>query len=172
MSAANIFQLHLVSGYVVWALCFGVYVVPWLRSMERAAAFRALAALHSFRFFGLAFLVPGVVGPDLPARFATFAAYGDLATGVLAALALAAFRVRPVFLALFVAFNAVGAADLIVDYYHAIQADLPARAGQLGAMYAIPVLYVPALMISHLLAFNWLLVQRRERPASLAAGGA
>ena len=131
MSAANIFQLHLVSGYVVWALCFGVYVVPWLRSMERAAAFRALAAL-----------------------------------------ALAAFRVRPVFLALFVAFNAVGAADLIVDYYHAIQADLPARAGQLGAMYAIPVLYVPALMISHLLAFNWLLVQRRERPASLVAGGA
>jgi hypothetical protein len=170
MSVANIFQLHLVSGYVVWALCFGVYVVPWLRSMERAAAFRALAALHSFRFFGLAFLVPGVVGPDLPAGFATFAAYGDLATGVLATLAVVAFRVRPVFLALFVAFNVVGAADLFVDYYHAIQADLPARAGQLGAMYAIPVLYVPVLMISHLLAFYWLLGRRHDRAAPAARG--
>ena len=44
--------------------------------------------LHSFRFFGLVFILPGVVGPNLPADFAVFAAYWDLATGVLAMLAL------------------------------------------------------------------------------------
>src|SRR5688572_1677382 len=156
MSTATVFQIHLVSGYVVWALCFGVYVLPWLRSMERAAAFRAMAALHSFRFFGLAFLVPGLVSPELPASFATFAAYGDFATGVLAVLALLTFRVRPLFWSLVVAFNLVGAGDLIVDYYHAIRIGLPAQAGQLGATYAIPILYVPLLMITHGLAFCWL----------------
>jgi len=162
MSTATVLQIHLVSGYVVWALCFGMYVLPWLKSMERAEAFRAMATLHSFRFFGLAFLVPGVVGPDLPASFATFAGYGDLATAVLAVLALLTFRIRPLFWALVVAFNLVGAGDLIIDYYHAIQADLPAHAGQLGAMYAIPILYVPLLMITHLLAFYWLLRRQAD----------
>jgi hypothetical protein len=170
MSTATIFQIHLVSGYAVWALCFGIFVVPWLESMRRIDAFRAMAAAHSFRFFGLAFLVPGVVGADLPASFATFAGYGDLATGVLAALALCTIRMRVLFWALVVAFNLVGAADLIFDYYHAIQADLPAHAGQLGAMYAIPILYVPLLMLTHLLAFYWLLRREPDGVASAREG--
>jgi hypothetical protein len=49
--------------------------------MDLVAAQRAIATLHSFRFFGLVFILSGVVGPNLPARFATFAAYWDLATG-------------------------------------------------------------------------------------------
>ena len=55
---------------------------------RRVDAHRAIATLHSFRFFGLVFVLPGVVGPNLPADFAVFAAYWDLATGVLAMLAL------------------------------------------------------------------------------------
>ena len=54
-----------------WLLCFGAYIWPWLKSMDRVEAQRAIATLHSFRFFGLVFIVPGVVGPDLPADFAT-----------------------------------------------------------------------------------------------------
>jgi hypothetical protein len=50
----------------------------------------------------------------------------------------------------------VGAADLIVDYDHAIRTGLPAMAGQLGTAYAIPVIYVPLLMITHVVAFYWL----------------
>jgi hypothetical protein len=163
MSAETLFQIHLVSGYVAWALCFGMYVLPWLKSMERVEAFRAMATLHSFRFFGLVFILPGVVGPDLSAAFTTWAAYGDFATGVLAMLALFTIRIRPLFWALVVAFNVVGAADLIGDYYHAIQGNLPAHAGELGPTYAIPILYVPVLMITHLLAFYWLI---RRQPAS------
>jgi hypothetical protein len=52
-----------------------VYVWPWLKAMDRLEAQRAIATLHSFRFFGLVFILPGVVGPNLPAGFATFAAY-------------------------------------------------------------------------------------------------
>jgi hypothetical protein len=173
MSTEVVFQIHLVSGYVAWALCFGAFIVPWLRTVPRITAFRAMAALHSFRFFGLAFMVPGVVGANLPPGFTTFAAYGDLATGLLAMLAVATIRVRPLFWTSVVAFNLVGAADLIIDYCHAIQFNLPAQAGQLGAAYAIPILYVPALMITHLLAFYWLLRPRSAvSPAVTAAAAA
>jgi hypothetical protein len=34
--------------------------------------------LHEFQFLGLAFVVPGVVSPELPTSFAQSVAYGDL----------------------------------------------------------------------------------------------
>lgn len=157
MSAKIIFNIQLILGYVAWLLCFGTYVMPKLRSMDVVAAERAIATLHSFRFFGLVFILSGVVGSNLPTRFATFAAYWDLATGVLAILALLLVRIRPLFWLFVVAFNLVGVVDLVLDYYHAVQLDLPSVAGQLGAAYAIPVLYVPLLMITHVVAFYLLL---------------
>lgn len=153
MSPATVFQLHLVLSYVPWLLCFGAYVWPRLKSMDRVEAQRAIATLHSFRFFGLVFIVPGVVGPNLPAGFATFAAYGDFTTGLLAILALLTVRTRPLFWLFVIAFNVVGAGDIIIDYYHGVQLGLPALAGQLAAAYAIPIIYVPILMITHFAAF-------------------
>src|SRR6202035_3447922 len=98
--------------------------------MDWVEAQRAIATLHSFRFFGLVFILPGVVG-NLPASFAPFAAYGDFATGLLAMLALLTVRIRPLFWLFVVAFNLVGTADILLDYYHASQAGLPAMAGEL-----------------------------------------
>jgi hypothetical protein len=170
MSPETVFRLHLVSGYVAWLLCFGVYLWPRLRSLDRFEAQRAIATLHSFRFFGLVFIVPGVVGPNLPADFATFAAYGDFATGVLAMLALLTARIRLAFWLFVVAFNLVGTADIIIDYYRATAVNLPALAGELGATYAIPILYVPVLMITHVVAFCFLL--RPQPAAALAADAA
>jgi hypothetical protein len=135
-----IFVIHLALGYVAWLLCFSVYVWPWLKSMDRVGAHRAIATLHGYRFFGLVFILPGVASPNLPAGFAIFAAYGDFATGVLALLALLAIRIRPLFWTFVVAFNLVGVADLVADYYRAIEAGLPAHAGELGATYAIPII--------------------------------
>jgi hypothetical protein len=155
-------------GYVAWLLCFGAYLWPRVRAMDAAHAHRAIATLHSFRFFGLAFLLPGVVGPNLPARFATFAAYGDFATGVLALLALLAFRVRPLFWLFVAAFNVVGFADLIGDYVHAVQLGLPAMAGQLGALYVVPVIYVPLLMITHVAALVLVLRHRSHWTEGMA----
>jgi hypothetical protein len=157
MSPEILFQTHLVLGYVAWLLCFGTYIWPRLRAMDHVEAQRAIATLHSFRFFGLVFLLPGVVSPNLPASFATFAAYWDFATGVLAMLALLTVRIRPLFWLFVIAFNLTGFIDLIVDYTHAVQIGLPARAGELSATYAIPVIYVPLLMITHIVAFYLLL---------------
>ncbi len=171
MSPATVFQIHLILGYVPWLLCFGAYVWPRLKSMDRVEAQRAIATLHSFRFFGLVFIIPGVVGPNLPAGFATFAAYGDFATGVLAMLALLTVRMRALFWLFVFAFNLVGAADIIVDYYHGNQLGLPALAGELGATYAIPIIYVPALMITHFAAF-YLLVRSRPQAVGSLTGDA
>jgi hypothetical protein len=157
MSPQIIFLTHLVLGYVACLLCFGVYVLPKLRSMDRMEAHRVIATIHSFRFFGLVFILPGVVGSDLPPGFSHAAAYGDFATGILALLALLTVRMRPMFWVFVVAFNLMGLADLLLDYYNAVRLGLPALAGQLGAAYVIPILYVPMLMITHVLAFYWLM---------------
>ena len=158
MSPETIFQIQLVLGYVASLLCLGAYVLPRLKSMNLVAAQRVIATVHSFRFFGLVFVLPGVVGASLPAEFAKCAAYGDFATGVLALLALLSVRIRPLFWVFVVGFNVVGITDLLVDYYHAIRLNLPAVAGQLGAMYWVPIIYVPVLMITHVFAL-YLLVR-------------
>lgn len=173
MSPETIFNLQLILGYVAWLLCFRTYLMARLTAMDMVAAQRAIATLHSFRFFGLVFILPGVVGPNLPAAgFATFAAYWDLATGVLAMLALLTVRIRPLFWLFVGAFNIVGVIDLILDYYHAVRVGLPALAGQLNATYAIPILYVPLLMITHVAAFYFLLRPQPKSVRALAADGA
>jgi len=162
-----IFNVQLILGYVAWLLCFRAYILPRLKSMDPVAAQRAIATLHSFRFFGLVFILPGVIG-NLPSGFGPFAAYWDLATGLLAILALLTVRIRPVFWFFVVAFNVVGTIDLVLDYYHAVRLALPTIAGQFGATYAIPVLYVPLLMITHVTAF-YLLLRRAPKLARVRA---
>ena len=86
---------------------------------------------------------------------------------MLAILALLTVRVRFLFCPLVWAFNLVGLADLVVDTAQAIRLHLPDVVGQLGAGYAIPILYVPGLFLIHLVAF-WLLL----RPARVQVGSA
>jgi hypothetical protein len=175
MLARDIFLIDMALGYIAWALCIAAYVWPRLRAMDPIEAHRTIATFHSFRFFGLAILLPGFVGPNLPQGFALPAAYGDLATALLAILALLTVRVRSLFWPLVWAFNLVGLVNLIIDTARAVGLDLPSVAGQLGAGYAIPMLYVPALVWTHLIAL-WLLlrpartpVRSGDRPMSLAA---
>lgn len=154
--SAPIFLTHLVLGYVAWLLAFFVYILPKFRTMGRFEVERAVATLHSFRFFGLVFLVPGVVGAHLPHDFAAWAAWGDFATGVLALLALLTAGVRPLFRLFVIAFNLVGLGDIAIDYAHAVREGLPNVAGELGAAYVIPIVYVPLLAITHVAALYWL----------------
>jgi hypothetical protein len=174
MPASEIFLIDMALGYLAWALIMVTYVWPRLTSMDRVEAHRAIATFNSFRFFGLVFLLPGFVGPHLPAGWTAAAAYGDLATGLLAILALLTVRRRFLFWPFVWAFNLVGFADLVIDTVRASSMHLPSMAGQLGAAYAIPILYVPALFWTHLLAFRLLVrparasVRRVDAPMSIA----
>jgi hypothetical protein len=112
--------------------------------------------LHGFRFLGLAFVLPGVVSPELPAAFAQPVAYGDFISAILALLALATLGTRTGTTLTWI-FNIFGTADLLFAFYLGSRISLPETPGLLGAGYFILAAYVPLLLITHGLAFRMLL---------------
>jgi hypothetical protein len=150
-----LFGISIVLSFLVWGIIAARYLWPALRERARADALRPLLLLHSFRFVGLAFVVPGVASPDLPDGFARPAAYGDLVAAVLALLALAALRSR-LGIGMVWLFNLWGTADLLHAYYQG-RLGVGVEPGQLGAAYFIPTVVVPLLLITHVLVFRLLL---------------
>src|SRR5262245_5722784 len=129
--------------FVAFGLVTKLYIWPRLRMLERDTALLPLIVPHTFRFVGLSFLVPGVVDPSLPSRFAAPAAYGDLVAAILAVAASAALFKRASFATLIVwLFNVWGAADLLFAFYNGLfGVELDAR--MLGAAFFIPTAVVP-----------------------------
>src|ERR1700738_663203 len=124
------FFVSIAFSFIAWGIITARYIWPKLRLRQRAEALRPLLILHSFRFVGLAFLVPGVVSPDLPPAFAHSAAYGDIVAATLALLSLVSLpRVIGVVIAWI--FNWWGLADLLNAFYQANAAGLVA--GGVGA---------------------------------------
>jgi hypothetical protein len=163
------FFVSIAFSLVAWAIVTVRYIWPELRDRQRAEALRPLLILHSFRFIGLAFLVPGVVSPDLPSAFAHAAAYGDIMAAI---FALAALLLLPSGAGVAAAwiFNVWGSVDIFNAFYQANHAGL--LAGQLGATFFLPTLIVPLLLITHVLGFRILLehqtvpaVQQRRQQA-------
>jgi len=160
MEAQIAFRISVALGLVAWSVFGGLYLWPRLQGRSRADALRPILLIHAFRFVGLAFLVPGVVAPDLPMSFARAAAYGDLAACVLALLALAALR-GPLGAGLAWIVNLWGMLDLFNAFYQANASGL--APGQLGVTFFIPTFIVPMLLVTHVLAFRILLRADRSR---------
>jgi hypothetical protein len=152
------FFVSIAFSLIAWGIVVARYIWPELRLRPRAEALRPLLIFHSFRFIGLAFLVPGVVSPDLPSAFARSAAYGDLVAAILALLALISLP-SATGVAITWLFNLWGTADLFNAFYQANHAGL--MAGQLGATYFIPTFIVPLLLITHGLGFRILLQHQK-----------
>jgi hypothetical protein len=161
MLAQLAFFVSIAFSGVVWGTVTARYVWPVLRPRQRTDALRPLLILHSFRFIGLAFLIPGVVSPDLPRAFATSAAVGDIVAATLAVLSLLFLGGGTgVFIAWI--FSVWGSVDLLNAFYQANATGL--APGQLGAAYFIPTVIVPLLLITHGLAFR-ILLQHQSQPA-------
>ena len=150
---------------IAWGMVAARYLWPELRIRQWAEALRPLLVLHSFRFIGLAFLVPGVVSPDLPSAFAHSAAYGDIIAAILALLALILLPSASGVVIAWI-FNVWGTADLFNAFYQANHAGL--TAGQLGSTYFIPTLIVPLLLITHGLGFR--ILRRHENESVMREG--
>jgi hypothetical protein len=153
------FFVSIAFSLIAWGIVTTRYIWPALRLRPRAEALRPLLLLHSFRFMGLAFLVPGVVSPDLPSAFARSAAYGDIIAAALALLSLLSLP-RGAGVVIAWLFNFWGSADLVNAFYQANHAGL--LAGQLEATYFIPTFFVPLLLITHGLSFRILLQHQKE----------
>ena len=94
---------------------------------------------------------PGRSVPDLPPAFAHSAAYCDIFAAILALLSL---LLLPGAAGVAVAwiFNLWGSADLLNAFYQANHDGL--LAGQLGAVFFLPTLVVPLLLITRGLALH------------------
>src|SRR5438045_8702953 len=89
MPSLGLFAISVTFGLAAWGAVAWHYIWPALRERPSPENLKPILLLHGFRFLRLAFLVPGVVSPELPATFAQPVAYGDLITAILALLALA-----------------------------------------------------------------------------------
>ena len=152
MDTQAIFLLQFVLSLVAWSAVAAFVLSPRLTGKPLHEALLLLSLPHAFRHIGMVFLVPGVVDQPLPTGFAYAAAYGDLATGVLALLAIVALRSKwRIALALVWLFNIVGTVDLANALRHVNVAPL------FGAAWFIPTRLVPLLLVTHFLMFKRLL---------------
>ena len=156
-----LFFVSIAFNLIAWGVVAARYIWPELRSRPLIEALRPLLILHSFRFIGLAFIIPGVVSPDVPAAFAHPAAYGDIIAAILALLSLLLLPSTAGAAASWV-FSAWGSVDILNAFYQANHAGL--LAGQLGAAFFLPTLIVPLLLITHGLGFR-ILLQHQPAPA-------
>ena len=155
MTPLLLFGVSVAVSFLAWgAVCRG-FIWPRIRSLPLHEEVRPILLLHLFRFVGAAFLIPGVVGPNLPLAFAAPAAYGDLLAVGLAWLALALGRYHASRLALWV-FNVWGTLDLLFAFYQGLFG-VGIQPASLGAAYFIPTVLVPLLLCTHAMVFVLLL---------------
>src|SRR5262249_37584761 len=152
MPLRAMFGISVIMSFISWGIIAKRYIWPALRRVPRTEALRPLLLLHTFRFVGLAFLIPGVVSPDLPIAFARPAAYGDLTTSIFALLAIAALG-SSLGIILVWAFNILGSADLLYAVYEGDRVALDSAPVLEGAAFFIPPVLVPFLLTPHVLVF-------------------
>jgi hypothetical protein len=164
MRSPVLFGISAAFGLAAWGAVAWHYIWPELRVRPSPENLKPILLLHGFRFLGLAFVLPGVVSPELPAAFAQPVAYGDLITAILALLALATLGSYAGTVLTWV-FNTFGTADLLFAFYLGSRISLPDTPGLLGAGYFILAAYVPLLLITHGLAFRILLQAETVAPS-------
>jgi membrane-associated HD superfamily phosphohydrolase len=152
-----ILPLSIVLAVVAWSLIMAWYVHPLLNRYPLERALEPILFLHTFRYVGLMFLLPGVTAEVLDSRFSYPAAYGDLVAAALAFVAIGAIRMKLRWaLGSVWVFNIWGTADLLNAVARGI---LFTPDGHLGAAYWIPATIVPLLLVTH--AYIFILLTRR-----------
>lgn len=150
------FVLSVVGAFLTSAVVAAIYVWPAVRAMPRYDALRLLAAFNAFRFLGMNFMVAGFVSSELSSEFANEVGWGDLIAAVLALLSMAALSWRwSIAIPMVWIFNVWGTLDLLNAYYMGVTTIQDP--GLFGAGIYIPALYVPLLLVSHVLGFMILL---------------
>jgi len=161
MDVRPIIGVSVLMNFLAFGVVTKLYIWPHLRIMRPEDALILLVLVHTFRFVGLSFLVPGVVSPSLPPAFARPAAYGDLVAAILAIVATLALSAHASWaLSIVWVFNVWGAGDLLHAIYQG-QIRLRINPGSLGATFFIPTVVVPPLLVTHGLIF-WLLVRSSQ----------
>src|SRR6266481_4705411 len=151
-----LFGIQFTFSLAAYALIAWWYGAPRLSRLPREAALVPLVWIHTFRIVGGTILAPGAVDAAVPMEFRTMIGYGDMATAVLALVALLALRARWSAAIPFVwLFLAVGLLDTVNAIIQSMRFNVFTYA--LGFNWAIVTAYVPALLVSSALMIIYLL---------------
>ena len=153
METTILFVSTVLMSLIVWnKLSKKYYWLPF-KDLELKKAVQPVLFLHSFRFEGLAFLIPGVVHTGLNPAWALPAALGDFTAAILALITLSLTNTT-LFQPFLWIFNILGLIDLIVAFVDGPRYNIIPF---LGPTYFIVVFYVPILLLTHLMVFKLLL---------------
>lgn len=146
---------------LAYALIYVWYLRPRLAQQPLLVAVQPLLFVQVFRFTGLTLIAEGQVDPSLPLDQLAQMSYGDLASAVVALVALLLARsgssaTVPVLWLLTV----VGLGDFANVGRIALETGL--LQFDLGAMWMALHWYVPAVLVSHLAIIDRLLATRRR----------
>src|SRR6266446_481861 len=146
---------------VIYAVVAWWYVAPRLSGLPREVALVPLVWVHVFRMVGGTILAPGAVDAAVPMEFRTMIGYGDMATAVLALVALLALRARwSLAIPLVWLFLAVGLLDTVNAIIQSMRFNVFTYG--LGFNWVIVTAYVPALLVSSALMIIYLLRSGRS----------
>lgn len=160
-----LFGIQFTLSVVSYSLIALWYVWPRLSRLPLELALVPLLWVHAFRIVGGAILAPGAVGPGVPTEFREMIGYGDMATAVLALLALIALRAQlPRAIAFVWVCVTVGMLDTVNAIIQSMRFSVFTY--PLGVNWVIVTMYVPALLVSSALIFMRLL-----RPAPSVGTG-
>ena len=159
-----LFGIQFTFALAAYALIAWWYGAPRLSRLPREVALVPLVWIHAFRIVGGTILAPGAVDASVPVDFRTMIGYGDMATALLALVALIALRLRlGVAITLVWLCLAVGLLDTVNAIIQSMRDSVFTHA--LGVNWVIVTIYVPALLVSSALIF----IQLR-RPSRASAG--
>jgi hypothetical protein len=162
MEPIVLFGTQFTFSLVAYALIAWWYGAPRLARLPREVALVPLVWIHAFRIVGGTILAPGAVDSAVPSDFRTMIGLGDMATAVVALLALIAlrFRVQGAIALVWLCLT-VGLLDTVNAIIQSMRYSVFTHG--LGVNWVIVTSYVPALLVSSVLIF----IQLR-RPARSA----
>jgi hypothetical protein len=160
MNDLQFFVACVALSFCAWAFTCRTYFWPWPSKLPLAESVGPILVLHTFRFVGAAFMIPGVASPTLPSGLAAPAAYGDLVAFLLAWLTLL-LKGRRLFVPALWVFNTWGALDLLFAFFQGLFG-IGIQPSSLAATFFIPTVYVPLLLCTHVIVF--ILLFRKSKP--------
>lgn len=159
MSPFLLFGVQFTLSLVIFGMVAQWYITPALDRLPIHAALVPLFLVHTLRYLPSTAFAPGQVDPGLPRDTMAAIAYGDLASAILALIAVLFLRYRwPGSLAVAWLVNVVASLDWLNGAYLAASHRFPTYA--LGGNWYIVNYYVPVIGVVHVMIFRRLLKGR------------
>jgi hypothetical protein len=156
VNAQLLFGVQFTLSLIIFALVAKWYITPALNKLPLQAALVPLFLVHAMRYLPSSAFAPGQVDPKLPMDAMAGIAYGDLASAILALIAVVFLR-NGWFGALALAWvvNVVTSLDWLNAGYLAAASQLVTY--RMGGNWYIISYYVPVIGVIHVMIFARLL---------------